>query len=70
MKLSGFDISVQNSGLVLDEVNYILRAIPDGKVSCNGEFGIKCSDHYKELDAKVISKISLNPMVMYDEPIS
>ena len=49
MKLSGFDIYVEPSGLVIDGENYILGATPDGKVICNREFGIlevKCTDQY------------------------
>ena len=70
MKLSGFKISVEASGLVLDDTNYVLGATPDGKVICDGEMGIlevKCTDQYKDIDPKAICVISSNPMVVKDE---
>ncbi|XP_066925269.1 uncharacterized protein [Clytia hemisphaerica] len=67
MKLSGFKISVESSGLVLDEENYVLGATPDGKVICDAELGIlevKCPEQFKEIDPKMICNISPNPLVV------
>ena len=64
MKLSGFDMYVEPSGLVIDLENYILGP---QMVICNGEFGIlevKCTDQYKDVDPKLICHISPNSMVV------
>ena len=70
MKLAGFQITVEPSGLVLDSVNYVLGATPYDKVICDGEMGIfevKCTDKYKDVDPKVICHISPNSMVVADQ---
>lgn len=69
MKLCGFKHSVETSGLVIDETNYVLGATPDGKVICDGQLGIlevKSSEQYKDVDPKMICNISPNSMVVKD----
>ena len=70
MRLSGFNIMVEQCGLVIDKVNYVLGATPDGKVCCDGSFGIlevKCSEQYKDIDPKSICHISPNPCIVINK---
>lgn len=64
MKSKHHHIQVENIGLVIDHVNYILGATPDGKIvdpmegSPYGIIEIKCSDEYKNNDPYDICFIS------------
>ena len=65
MKIKGHVLVVEPCGLVIDNVNYVLGATPDGKVFINGEFGIievKCSEQYRDVDPKDICFIAKKPM--------
>ena len=67
-KSHGYDIKVEPYGLVIDEQNYVLGASPDGKVSLNYSYGIlevKCSEEYKNVDAKDVCFVSKNPCIRY-----
>ena len=70
LKLKNHVVVVEPSGFVIDPVNYILGATPDGKVFCDGQYGIievKCSEEYKNIDPKDICFISKNPFIVYDD---
>lgn len=70
MKLQGHSINIESCGLVIDPVNFIFGATPDGKVICNGEYGIlevKCSEEYKNLDPQDICILSKNPSIISTE---
>ena len=67
-KSNSHDIKVEPCGLVIDEQNYILGAISDGKVSFNDSYSIlesKASEEYKNVDPKDVFFISKNPCIRY-----
>lgn len=69
MHLSGWKISVDQCGLVIDSQNFVLGATPDGKVFDGASFGIlevKCSEHYKDIDPKDVCSISKEPCIVYN----
>ena len=67
-KYHGYDIKVEPCGLAIDEENYVLGASPGGKVSLNDSYGIlevKCSEEYKNVDAKDVFFVAKNPCIRY-----
>ena len=64
LKSCNYHVQVEKSGLVIDPVNYVLGASPDGKIVDTSEvckFGIlevKCSEEYKDFDPKSVAFIS------------
>ena len=64
MKSCNYNVQLEKCGLVLDSVNFVLGASPDGKVKDSTEtvkFGImevKCSEEYKDFDPKSVAFIS------------
>ena len=69
MKINGYNAVVESSGFVIDENNFILGCTPDGKVLCDGEYGIieiKCPEQYSNVDPKDICFISKNPFLIFE----
>ena len=72
LRLSGYEIVVELCGFVIDKNNFVLGAIPDGKVVVGGEFGLlevmfRGIEEYKNIDPKDICFISKNPPFLYSE---
>ena len=72
MKAINREVKVERCGLVIDHVNYIFGASPDGKVtdlmesSVNGIVEVKCSHEYKDNDPKDICFISKDSCLTLD----
>ncbi|XP_057294057.1 uncharacterized protein LOC130622600 [Hydractinia symbiolongicarpus] len=69
MKIAGFQVVVENNGLTIDQNNYVLGATPDGRVNCNGFYGIlevKCSHLYRDIYPKLVCSVAKNPCILYD----
>ena len=64
MKSVNYTIQIERSGLVIDHINYVLGASPDGKVvdvnekNIYGIIEVKCSEEYKDYDPRTVSFIS------------
>ena len=64
MQSVGHTVRVEPCGLIIDKINFIFAATPDGKVTDTSEkeiFGIlevKCSEEYKDMDPADIPFIS------------
>ena len=66
------NIQYEKCGLVVDHINFILGASPDGKViDCTERFmygilEVKCSEEYKDFDPKSYVHIAKNPCLELD----
>ena len=75
MAANNHHVQVEPSGLILDHVNYIFGATPDGKITDPSEdfpFGIlevKCSEEYKNNDPADIVYLSKNPCIVHDDGV-
>ena len=73
MKRINHNLHVEKSGFVVDYLNCVLGATPDGKVidlhedPIYGMVVVKCPEEYKDVSPGVICFISKNPCIKIDE---